>query len=164
MRLSLYSAVFGGWFDLVSEAENSWLESPEKAVDASEPKIGRGHPPLHARFRKGTSGNSKGRPKGSKNLGSTILDAAHRPVTIELNGKMRRVTAIHATALRLAQDAASGNAKATAKFLDWLDKSESRAAARKPVEYPFSDRDLEVLRAVDERMLLCNPVLDGSDQ
>jgi hypothetical protein len=32
------------------------------------------------------------------------------------------------------------------------------------VEYPFSDRDLEVLRAVHERMLLCNPVSDGSDQ
>jgi hypothetical protein len=134
------------------------------AVDASEPKIGRGHPPVQARFPKGTSGNPKGRPKGSKNLGTVMMDAAHGPVTIEHNGKTRKVTAIHATALRLAQDAASGNAKATAKFLDWVDKIESRAAARKPVEYPFSDRDLEVLRAVHERMLLCNPVSDGSDQ
>jgi hypothetical protein len=134
------------------------------AVDAIEPKIGRGHPPLQARFRKGTSGNPNGRPKGSKNLGTLIMDAAHYPVTVELKGKTRKLTAAHATALRLALDAASGNARATAKFLDWLDKSESRAAARKPVEYPFSDRDLEVLRAVDERMLLCNPVLDGSDQ
>jgi hypothetical protein len=133
-------------------------------VDASETKIGRGHPPSHTRFRKGTSGNPKGRRKGSKNLETVMMDAAHGPVTVEINGKMRRVTAVHATALRLAQDATSGKARATAKFLDWVDKFESRAAARKPVEYPFSDRDLEVLRAVHERMLLCNPVSDGGDQ
>ena len=166
MCLSLYWAGFWRVLALLSEAETSWLRISRKttAVDASELKIGRGHPPLQARFHKGTSGNPKGRPKGAKNLATVILDAAHHPVTVELRGKTRKVTAIHATALRLAHDAAGGNARATAKFLDWVDKIEIRAAARKPPEYPFSDRDLEVLRAVHERMLLCNPDSDGSDQ
>ena len=127
------------------------------ALDASEPEIGRGHPPLHSRFRKGTSGNSKGRRKGSKNLGTVIMDAAHYPVTVELKGKTRKITAMDASALKLALEAASGNVRATAKFFDWVDKIESRAAAKKPVEYPFTDRDLDVLREAHERMLLCNP-------
>lgn len=33
-----------------------------------EKEVGYGKPPAHSRFKKGTSGNLKGRPKGTKNL------------------------------------------------------------------------------------------------
>ena len=41
--------------------------------------------------------------------------------------------------------------------LDWMDEIESRAAAAKPSQFPLSEPDLEVLRAVHERMKQCNP-------
>ena len=35
-----------------------------------------GNPPKHTQFRKGTSGNPRGRPKGSKNLSTYLMEAA----------------------------------------------------------------------------------------
>ena len=44
-----------------------------------------------------------------------------------------------------------------AKFLDWMDEIETRAAAARPAQFLLGDVDLEVLRAVYERMKNSNP-------
>jgi hypothetical protein len=114
-----------------------------------------GNPPRETRFRKGQSGNPKGRPKGSKNLRTLIMEAALHPVTATLNGKKRKITNIQATTMQLATKAASGNQAAMVKFLDWIDEIETRAAAAKPSQFPLSEADLEVLRATYQRMKQC---------
>jgi hypothetical protein len=38
-----------------------------------------------------------------------------------------------------------------------MDEFEKRAAANRPSEYPFSEPDLEVVRAIYDRMLQCKP-------
>jgi hypothetical protein len=126
-----------------------------KAVSAA--KIGPGNPPKYTQYRKGVSGNPKGRPKGSKNLSTLMMEAAHHPVSVDIEGKSRRITAIHATTLQLATKAAHGDAKATVAFLDAVDEIERRAAAARPTDFPLSERDIEVLRAAHARMLLCDP-------
>ena len=57
--------------------------------------------------------------------------------------------------MQLATKAAGGDPAAINKFLDWMDKFETRAAAAKPAEFPFSEADLQVLHAIHERMKLC---------
>lgn len=37
-------------------------------------KVGYGNPPLHTRFKPGQSGNPSGRPRGSKNTSTLIMD------------------------------------------------------------------------------------------
>lgn len=46
-------------------------------------KVGKYHPPIETRFKPGQSGNSKGRPKGSKNF-STLLKIAYKSVAKDL--------------------------------------------------------------------------------
>ena len=111
-----------------------------------------GNPPRDTRFPKGQSGNPKGRPKGSKNLRTLIMEAALHPITATIGGKKRKITNIQATTMQLATKAASGNQAAMVKFLDWIDDIETRAAGAKPSEFPLSEPDLEVLRAIYERM------------
>ena len=114
-----------------------------------------GNPPRDTRFRKGRSGNPKGRPKGSKNLKTLLMEAAHHPVIATIGGKQRKITNIQATTLQLATKAASGNQAAMVKFLDLFDEFETRAAAAKPDEFPLGEPDLEVLRATYARMKQC---------
>ncbi|MGA7325076.1 MAG: DUF5681 domain-containing protein [Rhodomicrobium sp.] len=131
------------------------------AAQNTVPKTGRGNPPKHTQFKKGVSGNKSGRPKGSKNLSTIIMAAARDQVTARIGGKQRRISKLQATAMQLATKAAGGDQAAMGKFLDWVDEIETRAAAAKPAEFPFSEADREVLRAIDERMRLCAPLQAG---
>jgi len=124
-------------------------------VTPAETKVGRGNPPLHTRFRKGESGNRKGRPPGRKNLNTVVQDAAHAQVTVTTGGRLRKISKLQATAIQLATKAANGDQAAMGKLFDLMDKFEARAAANRRPEFPASDADLEVIREVHKRMLLC---------
>jgi hypothetical protein len=129
--------------------------------DAALSKVGRGNPPKHSQFRKGVSGNKKGRPKGSKNLSTLIMEAARDQVVAIVDGKPRRITKLQATTVQLATQAAKGDQRAMAKLCDWVDEIERRAAAAKPTEFPFSGKDLDVLHTIMKRMIQCAPPNPG---
>jgi adenylosuccinate synthase len=116
-----------------------------------------GNPPKHTQFRKGTSGNPRGRPKGSKNLSTYLMEAARDQVTTTIGGRTRRISSLQATTMQLATKAAGGDQAAIGRFLDWVDEIETRAANVKPSQFPISEPDIEVIRAVYERMKQCDP-------
>lgn len=87
------------------------------------------------------------------------MEAARAPVTATINGKLRKISKLQATAMQLATKAAAGDRAAMGKFLDWMDDIETRAAAARPAQFPLSEVDLEVLRAVYERMKKSDPEL-----
>jgi hypothetical protein len=58
--------------------------------------VGYGKPPLHTRFRKGQSGNPKGRGKGTKNFATIFVKAMSQPVTINENGKRKKISKLAA--------------------------------------------------------------------
>jgi hypothetical protein len=92
---------------------------------------------------------------------SIMMDAARDQVTAMIAGKQRKISKIQATAMQLATKAAGGDAASMGRFLDWMDEFESRAAAARPQEFPFSDADLAVIREVYKRMQLCEPPEEG---
>jgi hypothetical protein len=132
----------------------------EKPANGTTQNVGRGHPPKHTQFRKGTSGNPTGRPKGSKNMSTLLMEAAHDQVSVTIGGKTRSISKLQATAMQLATKAASGDQAAINKFLDWMDEIETRAAAARPSHFPLSEADMEVIRETHERMKQC--VSEGS--
>ncbi len=73
--------------------------------------VGYGKPPLQTRFRKGQSGNPKGRAKGTRNFATIFSEAMTRPVIINENGKRKKIPKLAAAATQLANDAARGDKK-----------------------------------------------------
>lgn len=128
-----------------------------KALRDDDYEVGRAKPPKHTQFRKGVSGNKAGRPKGSKNLSTLIMEAAHGQVTATIDGKKRKISKVQATTMQLATKAAAGDPKAMLKFLDWVDEIEARAAAVRPSQYPVSPVDIEVIKAVHDRLWKYSP-------
>jgi hypothetical protein len=59
--------------------------------------------------------------------------------------------------MQLATKAAGGDQAAMGRFLDWVDEIETRAASVKPSQFPIGAPDIEVIRAVYERMKQCGP-------
>ena len=137
------------------------MAKKRKKVSSTAQKVGRGNPPKHTQFRKGTTGNPKGRPKGSKNLSTYLMEAARDQVSATVGGKTRKISKIQATAMQLATKAAGGDQAAIGKFLDWMDEIETRAAAVRPSQFPLSAPDIEVLRTVYERMKQCETEKTG---
>jgi Family of unknown function (DUF5681) len=74
--------------------------------------VGHGKPPLATRFVKGQSGNPSGRPRGKRNLATTLLAVLNEPVPIVENGKRRRITKLEATFKQIVNRAASGDVAA----------------------------------------------------
>ena len=55
-------------------------------------RVGKGRPPHSSRWKKGQSGNPKGRPKGSKNLATLYSELLDGKVTIREGGAVFKVT------------------------------------------------------------------------
>jgi Family of unknown function (DUF5681) len=96
--------------------------------------VGPGRPPEAGRFRKGTSGNSKGRPKSRGASSTSAFDIImDRTLTVTQGGKPREVTLEEALQHRTYQDAIKGNRAAQREVLKMIAKREKWLAAKRPV-------------------------------
>jgi hypothetical protein len=77
-----------------------------------EYSVGYGRPPLASRFKKGTSGNLKGRPKGQKNLKTLIKQTMMAQIPVREGSRSTRVSKLEAVVLRQLQAALKGSDRA----------------------------------------------------
>ena len=85
-------------------------------------KGGYGNPPEHGQFKKGKSGNPKGRPKGSKNIKTIIEEICGRKMTLMANGNKKTMSYREALWESLFMKAFKGNARDLIKFIEFLEK------------------------------------------
>jgi hypothetical protein len=74
-------------------------------------------PPKSRRFRRGKSGNPKGRPPGSKNFEKVLAAALHDRVQVTKNGRHKTISKLEAALTQLMNQAASGDIKAIQTLL-----------------------------------------------
>jgi hypothetical protein len=112
---------------------------------------GYGKPPVSGRFKKGQSGNPKGRPKGSKNLAAIIQRESRRPVRVTGPGGSRLVTRLEATVIQLGNKAVQGDIRSQREYLSLVKMSED---ANNPTMSPLTSQetDQQVMRNLIQRM------------
>jgi len=115
-------------------------------------EVGRGRPPKHTQFTKGTSGNPKGRGKGVKNFATELLEELAIRVPIAENGRHRKITKRKAVAKQVVNKAASGDLKAIPVLLNELRPLESRSAAGPGPEVLCRPEDQLVMANIVKRI------------
>jgi len=82
--------------------------------------IGYRRPPADAQFKNGTSGNPKGRPKGSRNFVTLLEQELAQKIVVNENGRRKTVTRMQAMVKRLVTGGLQGDQKALMALIEVL--------------------------------------------
>ena len=119
-------------------------DDPNKTYD-----VGFGKPPKPSQFRKGFSGNPKGRPKGRRNLATVLERTLQERVVINENGVRRTVTKLEAAVKQLVNRAASGDLGAMRQLTALAGSAEDQQVA--PPTRQLDQDDQKVMENVLKR-------------
>jgi hypothetical protein len=114
--------------------------------------VGFRKPPLHTRFKKGRSGNPKGRPVGQKNMNSLITRALNRSVIVTENGRRKKVTKREAIVMQLVNKSASADFTAIRMLLGLLSDSPTENQGPVGPEVSLEEADLLIMERLRQRL------------
>ncbi len=119
-------------------------------------EVGFKKPPKHTQFKPGQSGNAKGRPKGSKNLKTDLLEELAETMRISEGGRERRISKQRALIKAQVTRGIKGDPRAAAKIFELILKVfgiEDQDDEPKPPETQDERAVLEGLEARIRRRL-----------
>ena len=118
-------------------------------------EVGFGKPPKHTQFRKGTSGNPKGRAKGSRNLATVLAQALReKVVVVDERGHRRVMTKLDAAVAQLVSKSASGDLAALRQLMARADSAEHQSTDAN--DRQLNEFDVKVMKGVLKRLEGCS--------
>ena len=91
-------------------------------ANTTQGKVGYQRPPVESQFRKGQSGNPRGRRKGQRNLGPVLAEVLRQTVTVKQEGKSQRMSKGEAVIKVLLTKATKGDSRAIKAMLEFSDQ------------------------------------------
>ena len=88
---------------------------------AGDHAVGYGKPPKHTRFRKGQSGNPRGRPKGVRNMSTLLGDVLRQQISVTEQGGTRRISKREGVLTALVAKALRGDVKTIVTLVNLAD-------------------------------------------
>ena len=98
----------------------------------SDDRVGPGRPPKHSRWKKGQSGNPRGRPKGRLDVKRVLEEELSELITLATPQGEREMTKLQAVIRRLIHEGMSGKVYAIQDILDRaerLDRSDETSVS-----------------------------------
>jgi hypothetical protein len=109
------------------------MAAPQEAAMSEQAGVGYKRTPQATRFKKGTSGNPRGRPRGRHRAipYDTLLG---QMVTIREDGRVRRVTAAEAFMLQLTRKGLQGDSASARASLAAIETAQQRQGPQNPLK------------------------------
>ncbi len=114
-------------------------------------EVGYKKPPKHTQYKPGWSGNAKGRPKGSKNLKTDLIEEMSERIPISEDGKQRKVSKQRALLKTLTVKALKGDQRSASILLNLILRL-FEPDAEDDANEPTPQEDLEILAAFKARV------------
>lgn len=131
-----------------------------------EYEVGYGRPPKHSRFPPGRSGNPKGRPKGTKNLKTDLMEELGERIMVREGERARCVSKQRAVVKTLMTRTLKGDARAASLLLSMMMRLLDTGAAADDFEVPLMEEELKILETFEQRLRKGDrnaPAADHSD-
>ena len=111
-------------------------------AESDSDAIGPGQPPKQHRFKKGTSGNLKGRPKKPPKPHDLLWEELKKPITLKTGGKEVRATRLEAMLRQLKSLAMKGHPRAMKLYLARVEQAHQRKEGFKRRTNPSTSNGL----------------------
>ena len=124
----------------------------DKKNPTGDYEVGYGKPPKSGQIKKGERRNPKGRPKGSKNLKTDLLDELGEMMRVREGGRERRISKQRALIKTQVARALNGNDRAASKVIDLYLKVIGIEDAAADADLSLTEDEREVLEKLGERL------------
>jgi len=94
--------------------------------------VGYGRPPQASQFKRGQSGNPRGRPKGVRSEADILNTLLNKEIAIHERGRTRQISVLEATYHRIAQNGLKGDLRAAAFLLNRMAAVAQRSGDQSP--------------------------------
>jgi len=115
--------------------------------------VGYGKPPKHSQFKKGQSGNPRGRPKGVKNLTTDLKEELSERMILREGNKEKRVSKQRALVKSLTAKAIKGDTRAANALIDLMLRLLELGNPERG-EILLTEEEQAVVDAVKQRLLV----------
>jgi hypothetical protein len=120
---------------------------------AGDNEVGYRKPPQHSRFKKGRSGNPKGRPRGAKNLRTDLLEELGERIVIREGNREIRVSKQRALLKSQTARSLKGDTRAAGQIIDLYLKLVGLEAEAAEADMPLTADERAVVANLEERIL-----------
>ena len=114
-------------------------------------EVGYAKPPKDSQFKKGKSGNPKGRPKGARNFASYLEEMLKAKVSVNSDGVLKKLNTTQAALAQLRIKALKGNPRALEKLLDYAERFGAEQEA-KDTEKALTGADQAIFESFKARI------------
>lgn len=127
-------------------------ENPTPETTDNDYAVGYRKPPRHTRFEAGRSGNPRGRPRGTKNLKTDLLEELGEKILVREGEQSRRVSKQRAVVKTLVSKTLKGDARAAHLLMTMMMRILDTGEGAPEIVEPLHDDELEILATFAKRM------------